>query len=359
MFCVIEFLKKRIIFINKMKKILVTGGSGFIGTNLINYYSNKNKYIINFDKLTYASTPEKFKKKFLKKKNYFFKKIDLSSSNEITSLLHYFQPDLIINLASESHVDRSIDNPLYFIRNNIDLASNLFSSIVRLRKKSSKINPKILHISTDEVFGSKLVGLSKENDKLDPRSPYSASKAGVDLIAKSFIETYNLKISIVRFSNNYGPYQHPEKFLPTIIRRLKKKNKISLYGKGINIREWSYVHDTCICIDKLVNNFKPGEDYNLGSGKRMKNINLIKKVIEIFYNNKSINIKNYFDFVADRPGHDMRYALSTNKFDKKFKNIKFNSIENGLKKTIDWYIRSKKWNDYMSKKFLDKRIGNI
>ena len=227
-----------------MKKILIAGGSGFIGTNFINYLSKFKIKIVNIDKISQVSTPEKFKK-ILNKKNYSFIKYNLNNPEKILKILKKEKPDFIVNFAAESHVDRSISDPLYFIKNNIHLSMNLFLAYAKYQKIKKA---KFFQISTDEVYGSVSKGLSKETDRYEPSSPYSASKGCVDLIATSFNKTYDTQIKVINLSNNYGPYQYPEKLIPTLILYFLKNKPAPVYGKGKNIREWIHVSDSCIVV---------------------------------------------------------------------------------------------------------------
>jgi dTDP-glucose 4,6-dehydratase len=333
-----------------LKKILVTGGSGFIGSNLVNFLVKKDFKIYNIDKLSYASTPEKYK---YKSSNYFFKKIDIKYKNYIRSYLNFIRPDYIIHLASESHVDRSIDDPFTFIKNNIDLNISLYSSILDLNKKCN-FNPKILHISTDEVYGSDKKKTFKENDAYNPTSPYSASKAGGDFIAKSFHHTFGLQVSVLRFCNNYGPFQFIEKFIPTVILKILDNKKIPIYATGKNVREWIYVDDTCKSIFEIMKNFKSGEDYNVGSNYRVSNLELVNNIMDI------MNLKNkkkYINFVKDRPAHDFRYALDSKKISKNLSWKASISLHSGLKKTINWYQVNYPWLNDMLKRYKGERLG--
>ena len=334
-----------------MKKILITGGSGFIGTNLVNYLIQKNYNITNIDKLSYASTPEIFRKN---KKNYSFYNFNINNKKKLDKIL-LKKFNTIIHLAAESHVDRSIDNPKKFFKENTISTLNLYNSILELTKKNKIPNPNIIHVSTDEVYGSIKKGSFKENSKLSPSSPYSASKAACDHIAESFLKTYALKICVLRLTNNYGPFQFPEKFIPTIISNVLKNKKIPLYGKGQNEREWIFVDDSCKAIEKVINKFINDKIYNIGSGIRLKNYKVIKKVLNKFkisdFNNHVVNVK-------DRPGHDLRYALNSKLFFKTYKWKPQNTFEKGIEKTINWYKKNKLWLNYCEKKYKGNRLGN-
>lgn len=339
-----------------MKKILITGGSGFIGSNLINYLIKKNYKIYNVDKLSKVSTPEKFK--ILKnKKNYKFYKANLLNKNIVKKIFYQIKPDFIINFAAESHVDRSIDNPSFFLKNNILSSINLFEVF----KNFSKIHEKTIffHISTDEVFGSISKGSSTEDTRYNPSSPYASSKASADLIAISFVKTYKLPIKILNLCNNFGPYQFLEKYIPTVIFNLIKNNKAPIYGNGKNIREWIFVQDTCEAIYKILKVHNQYERLNIGSNLRLNNIQLATIIFNILKEKKltSTNKKDFIKFIKDRPGHDTRYAINSNLFYKKTKFKINHNIKSGIKKTIEWYLASKDWVNYQKNRYASKRIG--
>ena len=339
-----------------MKKILVTGGSGFIGTNFINFLLNKKFKVYNIDKLSTVSTPEKFKINY-KNKNYKFYKLDLLSENKLEKLIYLIKPNYIFNFAAESHVDRSIDNPKLFIQDNIISSLNLFNTFRKFSKKNEKSI--LFHISTDEVFGSNFGKPSKEDSPYFPSSPYSSSKASTDLIAISFIETYKTPIKILNLCNNFGPYQYLEKFIPTIIFNLINNKKVPVYGNGKNQREWIYIDDSCRAIFSLIKYKGKIKKFNIGTNFRINNLNLTNRIFKILKQKKltKLNNKKYYDFVEDRPGHDLRYALNSKTF---YNNTKFklnDNLDSGLIKTIKWYLENKDWVKYMKKKYTNKRIG--
>jgi dTDP-glucose 4,6-dehydratase len=340
-----------------MKKFLITGGSGFIGTNFINLLSLKRHKILNIDKISKISTPDKFKKIYDKKK-YSLVRNNLDDPNKVFQILNKFQPDYIINFAAESHVDRSINDPLYFIKNNINSATNLFHAYCQYYKKK-KI--KLFHISTDEVYGSITKGESRENDAYEPSSPYSASKGSTDLIASSFNKTYGAEIKILNLSNNYGPYQFPEKFIPTLISHFLKNKKAPIYGNGKNIREWMHVEDSCNAIWKSIISKEKFKKMNLGSGVRVSNIDIALNIFEIMKTKNLTNLKkdNFLKMVKDRPGHDERYALNTKFFKKKIKYKIKKNLKEGLKETISWYIENDKWIKNVNKSYNFRRLGLI
>ena len=340
-----------------MKKFLITGGSGFIGTNFINFLSFKKHKILNIDKISKISTTDNFKKIYDKKK-YSLIKSNLGDAKKILKILNKFQPDCIINFAAESHVDRSINDPLYFIKNNINSAINLFYAYCQYYKKK-KI--KLFHISTDEVYGSVLKGKSKEGDTYNPSSPYSASKGGADLIATSFHKTYGVEIKILNLSNNYGPYQFPEKFIPTLISHFLKNKKAPIYGNGNNIREWMYVEDSCNAIWKSIISKEKFKKINIGSGRRVSNIDIAHNIFKIMKSKNLTKLKkdNFLQMVKDRPGHDKRYALDTKFFNKKIKYKIKKNLNEGLEETITWYIANNKWIKKVNKSYNFKRLGLI
>ena len=338
-----------------MKKVIVTGGSGFIGSNLVNFLIEKKFYVINLDKLTYSSNT--YKNKLRNKKNYKLIKIDIINKKKITKIIKKYRPDVIFNLAAETHVDRSIDGPRNFIQTNIIGTFSLLEALRQLQKR--KINPKLIHVSTDEVYGDiKKNYRSLENDRYEPSSPYSASKASADHLVKSYIRTYKLKAVISNCCNNYGPYQFPEKLIPKMISNIFNNKELPVYSKGANSREWIYVKDHCEALFKLYLKGKNGESYNVGSGVNLRNIDLVRKIVKICKKMKiKIQNKTKIKFVKDRPGHDFRYAINSKKISYYLKwkpKIKFND---GLEQTLLWYIKNKKFLKNISKRSYEKRLG--
>ena len=332
-----------------MKKVIVTGGLGFIGSNLIKILNQKKFFIINIDKVSYASNKKNIPPNI---QNYKFYKENINNKNFIIRILEKYQPSLVFNLAAETHVDKSIDGPKSFINSNILGVFNLLEAIRMYNKKL-----KLINVSTDEVYGDINKLSSKENDAYNPSSPYSASKASGDLLIKSYIRTYNLPAVITNCCNNYGPNQYPEKLIPTIIYKIIRNETIPIYGNGKNVREWIHVNDHCEALIKIAINGKIGESYNIGSGVKIQNIELMNKIISIF---KKINTnqknKINFHFVKDRPGHDFRYSLNSSKLKTELKwkcKINFNE---GLKDTINWYIDKFNKNFFKNKDFKN-RIG--
>jgi dTDP-glucose 4,6-dehydratase len=332
-----------------MKKVIVTGGLGFIGSNLIKILNQKKFFIINIDKASYASNKKNIPTNI---QNYKFYKENINNKNFIIRILQKYKPSLVFNLAAETHVDKSIDGPKSFINSNILGVFNLLEAIRMYNKKL-----KLINVSTDEVYGDINKLSSKEDDAYNPSSPYSASKASGDLLIKSYIRTYNLPAVITNCCNNYGPNQYPEKLIPTIIYKIIRNETIPIYGNGKNVREWIHVNDHCEALIKIAINGKIGESYNIGSGVKIQNVELMNKIISIF---KKINTnqknKINFHFVKDRPGHDFRYSLNSSKLKTELKwkcKINFNE---GLKDTINWYIDKFNKNFFENKDFKN-RIG--
>ncbi len=338
-----------------MKKIIVTGGSGFIGSNLVDFLIRKNFFVINLDKLTYSSN--KYANVLRNNKNYKLIKIDIINFKKITKIIEKYKPKVIFNLAAETHVDRSIDGPKKFIHTNINGTFSLLESLRFLQKK--KINPKLVHISTDEVYGDiKKNNRSNEEDKYEPSSPYSASKASADHLVKSYIRTYKLNAVISNCCNNYGPYQFPEKLIPKMISNIFNNKELPIYAKGKNSREWIHVKDHCEALFKLYLKGKVGESYNVGSGTNLRNIDLVKEIIKICRVMEiKIGNKTKIKFVKDRPGHDFRYALNNKKIYKYLKWKPKINFKVGLKETVIWYLNNKSFFKNISKKNYEKRLG--
>ena len=334
------------------KNIIVTGGLGFIGSNLIDLLISKKYSVINLDKVSYSSNFYNLKEHKNNTK-YKFIKCDLNSKKILNVLLKY-RPICIFNLAAETHVDRSIDGPRNFINSNVLGTFNLLEAF---KTFSSKHNSKLVHISTDEVYGDILKGRSDENYSYKPSSPYAASKAASDHLVYSYIRTYNIPAVISNCSNNYGPKQHPEKLIPKLIYSIINNKELPIYGKGKNSREWLHVKDHCMALFKVFEKGKIGEFYNIGSNKNLNNIQITKALIKIAKNFITIGHRVKIRYIADRPGHDQRYALNSNKIKKKLKwkpKIKF---DNGLKETFLWYLNNKKYYSSLTKKDIVKRLG--
>lgn len=335
-----------------MNKVIVTGGNGFIGSNLIKFLLRKNYFVINIDKNTYSK--KSYLLKDLKKKNYIFYKIDINNKQKILNVLKIQKPKFIFNLAAETHVDRSIDSPKEFINSNVLGVFNLLEAIRDYQKKI-----RLIHVSTDEVYGDLKGNLrSIEKDSYQPSSPYSATKASSDHLIKSYVRTFGINASISNCCNNYGPGQFPEKLIPTLIFNIINNKNLPIYGKGINSREWIHVEDHCKGLLTILKKGKVGESYNIGTGKNYNNLNLTKLLLKIV-NNKKIKIgKNVkIKFVKDRPGHDLRYALNSNKIKKHLKWKPLKNFKTGLSETFDWYYENYKFFKSFSNKLFFKRLG--
>ncbi len=331
---------------NEFKKTyLVTGGLGFIGSNFVEFILSKNIKVVNIDSCSYASN-KKNNKLFSKFKNYKFFKCNIGRSEQIKQILIKYKPSVIINIAAETHVDNSISKPLKFIRNNISEFSKFLEVCKEYynnleSKKKSKF--RIIHVSTDEVYGSLNFNEKSfsEKNKYLPNSPYSASKASSDLICRAWYKTFNLPIIVTNCSNNYGKFQHKEKFIPKVILSILNKSKIPVYATGQNVREWLHVYDHCLALNKIIKFGKIGENYNIGSNFSSSNINLAKKICKIvdstLKNKKSS--QNLITFVKDRKGHDLRYSVNYSKL-KKLKWKPIINFDRGLKNTINWYIKN-------------------
>ncbi len=325
------------------KTVLVTGGCGFIGTNLIFKLLNLNYRVINIDALLYPSIKTEFGNK---KKNYLFLKFNLNNKNKIKELIYHYKPEIIFHLAAESHVDRSILSPKNFIYSNIIGTFNILESIREYINSNNKKKLKLVHVSTDEVYGS-IRGKYKFNERsrYSPNSPYSASKASSDHLVYSWFKTYNLPVMITHCSNNYGPYQYPEKLIPLTINKAINFEKIPIYGKGNNIRNWIHVEDHIDALIKLSKSGKFGETYNIGSNETMKNLDIVKYICRLL--DKKIKAKKKYqsciNFVKDRPGHDFKYDININKIQKTINWKPKISLKNGLEQTVDWYLNNIDW----------------
>ncbi len=336
-----------------MKKIIVTGGLGFIGSNLIEILLKKNYSVLNLDKVTYSSNFYNIKE-FKNSKKYKFMKCDIGDK-KFKKILFRYKPNCIFNLAAETHVDRSIDGPKNFIQSNI---VGVFNLLECFKEYSKRYKSKLVHISTDEVFGDILSGRSSENFPYKPSSPYAASKASSDHLVYSYVRTFNLPAIVTNCSNNYGPKQHPEKLIPKLIYNLINNRPLPIYGRGRNSREWIYVKDHCEALLKVFLKGKIGNFYNIGSNKNLNNIQVTKILMNISKNKIKLGKKVKIIFVKDRPGHDMRYALNSNKIKNELKWKPKTSFEQGIRYTFDWYYKNKKYFKYLSKKDIIKRLGN-
>ena len=313
-------------------RLLVTGGLGFIGSNLIRYLLGKYKdiLIINLDKMGIGSNINNLKD-VERNEKYSLIKGNLLDFDLVSSLIK--NVDAAINLAAETHVDRSIANPRIFLENNTIGTFNLLEA-------ARIYNPKlrIIQVSTDEVYSDILIGSYKEENRLKPSSPYSASKAAADVLCLAYHRTYNLDIVITRCTNNFGPYQFPEKLIPKTIIRASLGMKIPIYGSGKNIRDWIYVLDHCEALEIILEKGKAGEIYNISSGNEEDNLTLVKKILKIMGKNEDL-----IEFVEDRPGHDVRYSLDSSKIRRELQWKPKYTLEDALKKTVEWYLANESW----------------
>ncbi|ANB60801.1 dTDP-glucose 4,6-dehydratase [Anoxybacteroides amylolyticum] len=314
-------------------KVLITGGAGFIGSNFVNYMVKKypNYQIINLDALTYAGNLENVKE-VENEPNYRFVKGDITN-RELVESLFAEGVDAVVNFAAESHVDRSITDPGVFVRTNIQGTQVLLDAAKKYGVK------KYIQISTDEVYGTLgETGYFTETTPLAPNSPYSASKAGADLLVRAYHETYELPVNITRCSNNYGPYHFPEKLIPLMIINALNDQPLPVYGDGLNVRDWLHVEDHCSAIDLVLHKGRNGEVYNIGGNNERTNIEVVKAILR--YLNKP---ESLITFVEDRLGHDRRYAIDATKIRKELGWKPKYTFEEGLKKTIDWYLENRSW----------------
>ena len=325
---------------------LITGGAGFIGSNFLNLMVNKypNDTYICFDKLTYAGNLENLDK-IKDKPNFKFIKGDITSIDDVENVFKSYKLDYVINFAAESHVDRSINNPNIFLDTNIMGVATLLNACVKYGIK------RFHQVSTDEVYGDlpldKPELLFNELSPLKPSSPYSASKASADLLCLAYHRTYNLPLTISRCSNNYGPYQYLEKLIPLMIDNAKNNKKLPIYGDGLNVRDWIYVDDHNLAIDLIVRNAKDGSIYNIGSNNEKNNLFIIKTILKELGKDESL-----ISYVPDRKGHDRRYAIDSSKLQKELGWKPLTSFDDGIKKTISWYLNNELWiNNLKTKKY--------
>ena len=335
-----------------MKKIIVTGGLGFIGSNLIELLLKKKYYVINIDKGTYSSNFYNTKD-FRKSKKYKFIKMDIANKR-IKKVFMKFKPLGVFNLAAETHVDRSIDNPGSFIQSNIVGVYNLLECFKNFSKKNKS---KLIHISTDEVYGDILKGRTTETYTYQPSSPYAASKAASDHLVSAYIKTYKLPAIVTNCSNNYGPKQHPEKLIPKLIYNIINNRPLPIYGKGTNSREWIYVKDHCEALIKVYLKGKIGEFYNIGSNKNLNNLQVTKEILKKSKRLIKLGKKVKINFVKDRPGHDIRYALNSNKIRRDLKWYPKINFSKGIQLTLNWYFENKSYYKSLSKKDILNRLG--
>ena len=334
------------------KNIIVTGGLGFIGSNLIELLIKKKYFVINLDKVSYSSNFYNLKNF---KKNYKFIKTDIGNKNKILKILKKYKPKYIFNLAAETHVDRSIDDAKNFIDSNIVSLFN-FIECIRFHYRVNK-SLKFIHISTDEVYGDIINGRTKETDPYKPSSPYAASKASSDHLVYAYHRTFKLPFIVTNCSNNYGPKQHPEKLIPKLIYNIINNLPLPVYGNGKNSREWLHVSDHCSALLRIAKKGKFGEFYNIGSGKNLSNLQITRLLLKIAKKYILIGKKSKIIFIKDRPGHDLRYALNSSKIKKEIGWRSRIKLSQGLEKTFKWYLNNKQYFKSIRKKDIINRLG--
>lgn len=326
-------------------RVLVTGGAGFIGSAFVRAAAKKGLALTIIDKLTYAGDIKRIEQV----KDIIFCNLDIVDRNSLDTVFLKGAFDVVVHFAAETHVDRSIINPNVFVMTNVLGTTNLLELSLKYSVK------KFVHISTDEVYGELLSSKSKkfkENDPLLPNSPYSASKASADMFARAFYKTFGLPVIVVRPSNNYGQWQYPEKLIPLFIAKCLLGEKLPVYGRGENIRTWLFVEDCAEAILHLIDKGKVGEVYNVGSDEELRNIDVVKKILEIMGKGEEM-----IDFIADRPGHDFRYAVDTTKIELEIGWKSRTTFEQGLTRTIEWYMDNKNW--LLNKKIEAEAFVNI
>ncbi|MBR0451810.1 MAG: dTDP-glucose 4,6-dehydratase [Oscillospiraceae bacterium] len=332
-----------------MKNVIVTGGAGFIGSNFILYELEKypDIFIVNVDKLTYAGNLENLKE-IENDPRYVFRQLDICDAEEIAKLFDEYDIDTVINFAAESHVDRSIEDPMVFIRTNV-LGTATLLNIAKEKWSDGnggfKEGVKYLQVSTDEVYGSLgPEGYFREDTPLDPHSPYSASKASADLIVKSYYDTFKMPVNITRCSNNYGPYQFPEKLIPLMINNCLNHKALPVYGDGLQIRDWLYVEDHCKAIDMVVRDGAVGQVYNIGGHNERTNLFIVNSVISYIHDHKDESVDDgLIKHVTDRKGHDRRYGIDPQKIKDALGWYPETPFEKGIVKTIEWYLNNGEW----------------
>jgi dTDP-glucose 4,6-dehydratase len=346
------------------KRILITGGAGFIGSNLVRRAIAEGHQVLNVDALTYAGNLHSLSD-ISEHDAYDFAKLDITDPDSTTKTVLDYRPDAVMHLAAESHVDRSIDGPGQFIQTNVVGTFHLLqASLQHYRDLPAEEADRFrfLHVSTDEVYGSLGdIGQFTETTPYDPHSPYSASKASSDHLARAWQDTYGLPVIVTNCSNNYGPYQFPEKLIPVVILKCLRGEPIPVYGQGENIRDWLYVDDHCRALLKVIDSGVPGQTYNIGGNNEQRNIDLVQKLCELLdefrldsryrgyfsdrekSNGASSSLRNLISFVTDRPGHDLRYAIDASKIKNELGWEPAETFETGFRKTVQWYLDHQDW----------------
>lgn len=348
-------------------KILVTGGAGFIGSNLVRYLINETEHqVLNLDALSYAGNLHSLAD-IEAHPNYQFQQADICDLETLKQLFSRFKPEWVMHLAAESHVDRSIDGPGAFIQTNIVGTFNLLQAALAHYQSLSQHDKDVfrfLHVSTDEVYGSLgAEGHFSETTAYDPHSPYSASKAASDHLVRAWCDTYGLPVLVTNCSNNYGPFQFPEKLIPLVILKALKGEPIPVYGKGENVRDWLYVEDHCSALYTVISKGTVGETYNIGGNNEQRNIDLVHTICalldELFPREDGTNCKDLITFVTDRPGHDLRYAIDASKIRNELGWHPKQTHETGLKETVKWYLDNLQWtHQILSGDYQLQRLGN-